>query len=385
MTRLAPPSGFIPRLESLRGLAALMVAGFHAAQTPWIAESGSTAQGNLLLNPYHNDLATFCINRIIFIFFNGGGAVNLFFVLSGFVLTASIMRDGNPIGSTTFRFIVARLCRLYPAIWATIPIYVAILAFAPEFSLTNVGLLEPFIILQDILLIDVSLNGVMWSLRLEVVAIPFVLGGALAARRFGVAPLVGLAALLLVLSFHGPWTRGFGPLFSLNPLFCFALGMMVPSIKNAIAKLSVTQQALILAIAAFLFFGIRPLTNHYRWITISEAFASAAIVSVVASNNSSRWGSFLDNRFVRFYGRISYSFYLVHPLSLSVIWRIPKRIFSLLEAGISDSALALILFVLSTLAVTPIAWLIYRYVEQPGIALGRIIIDRYARRQIVAP
>jgi peptidoglycan/LPS O-acetylase OafA/YrhL len=72
---------------------------------------------------------------------------------------------------------------------------------------------------------------------------------------------------------------------------------------------------------------------------------------------------------VRFYGRISYSFYLLHALTLTVLWRIPEPL-GVLVAGMPGPLLALLLSAGSVPAVTPLAWLSWRYVELRGIALG---------------
>jgi peptidoglycan/LPS O-acetylase OafA/YrhL len=85
---------FVVGLESIRGLAALSVALFHSFhllpvdgirvydRTLW---SVSSADGLLM--------------RLIMIPFNGGAAVSLFFVLSGFVLALSLRRDDRAFAS----------------------------------------------------------------------------------------------------------------------------------------------------------------------------------------------------------------------------------------------------------------------------------------------
>jgi len=88
--------GFIPRLESLRGLAALAVVIYHI----WQQLSDSSLTGWLDL--------IFC--RLIASVANGIGAVVIFFVLSGFVLARSLDRDPN-----RYRFLRNRVFRLLPA------------------------------------------------------------------------------------------------------------------------------------------------------------------------------------------------------------------------------------------------------------------------------
>ena len=88
-------SGFRPELESLRGLAALAVAGFHIGQSPTIIKGVAThlipfgvAGGNDWQSP---------ANLIFKVAFPGHASVLFFFVLSGFVLIASLERSTRSI------------------------------------------------------------------------------------------------------------------------------------------------------------------------------------------------------------------------------------------------------------------------------------------------
>jgi peptidoglycan/LPS O-acetylase OafA/YrhL len=78
-----------------------------------------------------------------------------------------------------------------------------------------------------------------------------------------------------------------------------------------------------------------------------------------------------DSNFARFYGRISYSLYILHPLTLIVIWHIPDAIAAALAAGVPCLVVAALLPVLSIATITPLAWAIWRFVERPGIEASR--------------
>src|ERR1700722_6221545 len=81
---------FLPRLQTLRGCGCIMVAMFHAKQ----ALSGADRNG-LAFRAYD-------------IVFNGGAAVTMFFVLSGFVLFLSLERGPQSPAPAATRFTVAR-------------------------------------------------------------------------------------------------------------------------------------------------------------------------------------------------------------------------------------------------------------------------------------
>ncbi|MBV9329928.1 MAG: hypothetical protein JOZ55_00080 [Alphaproteobacteria bacterium] len=94
---------------------------------------------------------------------------------------------------------------------------------------------------------------------------------------------------------------------------------------------------------------------------------------MLAFATSNKQSVLLDSSVARFYGRISYSFYLVHPLTLLVLWSEPALLGRPIAAGVPEGLVAVLLFVGSTLAVTPLAWAMQRFIERPGIAAGRSV------------
>jgi peptidoglycan/LPS O-acetylase OafA/YrhL len=81
----------------------------------------------------------------------------------------------------------------------------------------------------------------------------------------------------------------------------------------------------------------------------------------------------LDLSIVRFFGRISYSFYLLHPIGITVAAR------SIEVGGSFDLITIVATTVLAIAITTPIAWLSWYCVERPFIALGKRF-DRDQRR-----
>src|SRR5215813_11704729 len=98
---------FLPRIESMRGIAALAVAGMHVTSSfvdgparGWLDAIGLGAAKALT---------------------NGYGAVVAFFVISGFVLARSLDSNLNAA-----RFVRARIFRLFPAAITTVTIFTAV-------------------------------------------------------------------------------------------------------------------------------------------------------------------------------------------------------------------------------------------------------------------
>ncbi len=97
------PAGtaFNTRLESLRGVAALMVAIGHSFLV--LEMSGPLWR----------------LVKASFIVFNGRAAVTLFFVMSGYVLGLSLKRSREPFWRGTLTFMFRRFFRIYPALIVT--------------------------------------------------------------------------------------------------------------------------------------------------------------------------------------------------------------------------------------------------------------------------
>jgi peptidoglycan/LPS O-acetylase OafA/YrhL len=106
-----------------------------------------------------------------------------------------------------------------------------------------------------------------------------------------------------------------------------------------------------------------------------ECISAATLIFVVVWWPSMVLFRPLDTPLIRFYGRISYSFYLLHPLS---IWLIAHTLIAqnAIGAGYSATPVAIVAALASVAIATPAAYLCWRFVEIPGIAAGRLLRQR---------
>jgi peptidoglycan/LPS O-acetylase OafA/YrhL len=338
-----PPAEAGARLhfvDGMRGLAALMVFGFHVT---------SFFGGDTWLQ-------------------YGWLGVQVFFVLSGFVIAHSI-GDARVTARYFGQFVLRRSLRLDPPYWA-------VLALALTLGqLSNVVLTDrtlPFpgwpavlahlFYLQNVLDFG-DVVDVFWSLCIEMqLYLVFILAlgvmqrcGA-GPRREGVtaaAVLALLAAVSLALqvgTFRLPmraWFLDFWHVFSLGILATWTL-------RGKVGRGWFYGVASVMAVAAF-----RP-----RWnIQLAVALGTGLLLFVVG-----RWGrlrSGLNVAPLQFMGRISYSFYLIHTVVLSRLCRLMVR------TGIppeENGALAAALGLGLSLAA---AYLLYRLVERPCAGLSK--------------
>jgi peptidoglycan/LPS O-acetylase OafA/YrhL len=366
---LARTPGFLPRVESLRGVAAFMVAAFHASQAQW-------SEGKLIVTAPDRDAPlTGLILHAMQALFNGHGAVVMFFVISGFVLSLSLASGPQALAPAARRFFAARILRIYPAVVATI------LLFAILFRVFGLALegstAEHYTasgLLRHMLLLDSRINGVLWTLQLEVLAVPAIFAMYFVGRRWGPAPILALAIVLACLSFTKSYSKLLGPdAPGLALFYAFFIGMLLPSQGPRWGASIERRGAAVAALgAAFAFILARPVIGWTsNFAPLAEAIAAAILLMTMTYGPDLGGYRPLDWRPVRFLGRISYSFYLLHPLTLLALWSMPATVDGLLALGIPSPLLVLALVAASTLAIIPLASASYRWIERPCIELGR--------------
>lgn len=185
LARLWPESASlspIPALDGMRALAALLVLTFHA----WGFVPGSIAPGH---RPDSYPI------------YFGKTGVNLFFVLSGFLLFLPYAEwiFGLRARPAALAFYKRRALRVGPAYWVSL----ILLFFITPFSLAKVGDLA----IHSVFLANISwptmytFNGVFWTMAIEVqfyAALPLVALGMYRMARH-LAPAAAIASGLLAL------------------------------------------------------------------------------------------------------------------------------------------------------------------------------------------
>jgi|SRR5690554_299669 len=138
------PRKRIDELDSLRGIAALVVVLYHYTFR-FEEKFGFTQITDHFNLPY------------------GHYGVELFFVISGFVIFMSIEKINNP-----FKFLYKRFIRLYPTFWiGMIFSYIFITFFGPEnLKVTPTEFLINFTMIPSFFNVP-SVDGVYWTLKVE--------------------------------------------------------------------------------------------------------------------------------------------------------------------------------------------------------------------------
>jgi peptidoglycan/LPS O-acetylase OafA/YrhL len=270
--------------------------------------------------------------RTMSVVFPSDAAVMVFFVLSGHVLWGSFQRKEPRFFAGLPNYASARLYRLYPlAIASALPLGLIVAAPASD-------------LVRNMLLLSYSLNGVLWSLQVEVVAsfLLFAVWGLTrgSAWKLTLALTASIAAV--------PFSNGYLGVFYFP---AFLLGASISLLPRWL-----WQSGWLLAGGTAILVGTNVLLGHTSITRGFEMIGATVLVGFVANGRL----AFLRSRLALFLGAISYPFYLTHVFAMAVIE-------PYMGALPPMPALALIAaYAVASIAVTtPLAWLLHVFIENP--------------------
>jgi peptidoglycan/LPS O-acetylase OafA/YrhL len=388
-------------LDALRGFAAVVVALFHLS--PYVI-----GRENHLLIYRHFDLGKY--------------GVLLFFLVSGYVIPMSLERHGS-----LRKFWIGRLLRIYPAYLFTVAVVVLLIAagisdphpgLAEEpvgGGLGQVTMLQDFVgvsgmitpfwtlsfemafyliaaglfawnlhrlsawwaagltltaVLGGPMLPDALLGGAPGHRRVLAAVLILVVAGSLSAYLSGRRPLVlaaGAAGIGLVLlpAVNGHATRWIVATASWQALLMLAV-MFAGTVVYRLQHGEIPRRTAVAALTVVFLgcvFTSRLHTGQpeelVRWATVT--LAVTASFAVAFALRTRRMPAVLT-----WLGAVSFSVYLLHVVVLGLL----KQVVDVETAGPIRFGL---LFAVGTLLAS---WFTYRFVEQPGQALGRSLQRR---------
>jgi peptidoglycan/LPS O-acetylase OafA/YrhL len=345
-------------IDGLRGIAAVGVMFHH-----------------LFFSELQSALQTVFPAPLLWISRQGDSCVQIFFVISGFVIAWSL-RNMKINAASALNFILRRQIRLDPAYWFTILFAVARVAVAamahPVYwpVVPRPGtILVNMLYLQNILHRPIIM-GISWTLCLEVqlylvyILLLYVIQRAIAffsipARGRTAAYLAPMIPLLML----SLWLHNrdgadayfvFGwYLFGLGALICWTAQGVVPPL------------ALIATLLMETAWGIA----RQDWHVLLAPALGATIYAGFRTGGLTRW---LGDRVLQYFGRISYSLYLVHRDTSRVVMRLGIRLTRLRPAP------ALLWYALSMAACVGVAHLLHILVERPSMNLASRLKPRKA-------
>ncbi len=331
-------------LDALRGLAALAVVLFH--YTTRSSELFGQSSPLAFSVPW------------------GDHGVDLFFVISGFVILMTLERTKSSLD-----FVVGRFARLYPAFWVAVGITFAVVTFAslPDWHVSPRDAVLNLTMVPSLLKAEL-VDGVYWSLQTEL----FFYAAMLALHKLGCwKRLVPTLAVWLLVATLVQGTLSLGAdqsplggvltklltLLSLDYIHLFAIGMVLYQMYAA-RRVNVAGALIILACIAW-----RGLFDP-EW---DGAVVVATVTAIMAI--ALRGHNWLQLKPLVLLGSISYSLYLLHQNIGYVILR------ELAQRGVEAHLCVLIAIGLSVFLAT----LLTTFVERPAL---RAIKQAYEHRKV---
>ncbi len=333
----------IPELDALRGIAALLVVGFHY----------TTKFGELYGHP----------QEIGINFSHGHFGVQLFFCISGFVIAMTLDRT-----SSWMDFVVSRFSRLYPSFWvavATTFLVVSILGLpGKEVGIEHV---PANLTMVPNLLKANMVDGVYWTLQVElffyIIMLLLHLSGFLKHIHAVSFVWLGMQAIYLVAkSFYSldlPYTVA--SFLILPYISFFTIGIVAYQAYKFQRTISVADIAILLfanAISSGSGFGTWLV--HCMCVAVFIGLSQGYLRPICVKP-------------LLFAGTISYALYLLHE---NIGWAVMLKLYALgLHPAITILGALLLAIILS--------WLLVRFVEQPAMRKIRHFYKSRERIDIV--
>jgi peptidoglycan/LPS O-acetylase OafA/YrhL len=292
---------YMPELDAVRGIAILLVLLFHGMARPLHAELSVVGRSLFAVSQY------------------GWTGVNLFFVLSGFLITG-ILLDAKHGPDYFRRFYFRRALRILPALYGTLLILLIGGWISFRFAAISILFLANFAAVLGL----AHWYGPLWSLAVEehfYMLWPFVVHRCSARKLTIVASVVCIASpLLRILNLVGsPVPQHFASLYTWFNLDGLSLGALLaiwlraPSFRRERLASIALPITIASGVAFFLLVG-------RQWadatvVTSACNLASAGFLSWVLLVGTSHWKFLVDRPILKFYGFISYGLYLIHILA----------------------------------------------------------------------
>jgi len=345
---------FMPELDLLRGIAVLGVLFFHGFR----AEYGGLP---------------FTGARRIFLLATQPGAlgVNLFFVLSGFLITG-ILFDSQTRPDYYRRFYTRRALRILPAYYSLL----ILLGVLHQASAAFLGL--SFVYLSNVTnLFGVSMDyHPLWSLAVEehyYIVWPSVVR-KLRPRSLA---LFSLAVCILIpaaraVSFHyghllwGEWYTWFAADgLAEGSLLAIVLRSSISRKHAAIGGAFLLTMATILMIAGAPFGMLSRQTilgASLQLTLVNTLFAGLLLIFLVLGTSSRKW--LVNSTILAFFGYISYGLYLIHPMIFRIYDKVTARFWPWLQPSVGHFGLIVLRFAVVSATAIGLSYLSREYYEE---------------------
>jgi peptidoglycan/LPS O-acetylase OafA/YrhL len=352
----------IETIDALRGLAALYIFVYHLALIP---------RPNLMVT-----------TLLLPIILNGFTGVTLFFLLSGFTLCVTT-RGQRWDSYTTSSFYIKRLFRI-------IPLYYLLLIVIAEYSWGWFGFLRNKIGLITYVTLSYNLfppfqQGLVWASWFLGIQMIFywlfpIMHRCVTSQKKALMFVVLSVFLgatysytidkMHIIRFDKVELTYYSWVYQLQ---VFAIGLLVFFIYDSHMLSNIKKSRLLgtILLVVGLMGWILMVIFKEQLPMHKTLWLRSSIYGTIILGLLLRPIRFIANRIILFYGKISYSLYLNHPIMIYFFAPLYHSVYSL---GYSNGIHFLICLTITIIPLTFVSYLTYRFIELPGIKLGKKII-----------
>lgn len=317
--------------------------------------------------------------------FTGTGGVDLFFVISGFLITEILFRykeSENRLSINLKKFYFRRILRIFPIYY----LYIFIVLVLYKANVINqVGWAFCYIFnFYEMNYVASPLLIHIWSLSIEeqfYLIWPFLILFIPHKRILNVIVFIIFLSLFLKVL----WPQINHKLFTISSFEAFGVGALFAYLKMykpaQLYKYLSNKIPLYLGIGIyalivlFSFTDIRVFDNWFRASTSVIAFYLLGIAVNTSNIKSTRLNTLLENKYLIYIGSISYGIYMYHILIAHLLDPFLDRfLLTLLKTSHKSFSYIyynsyVLKFPINTLASILVATLSYRYIEKPFLLL----------------
>lgn len=369
-------TGKLDYIDALRGIAALSVFFYHVHGTMWIFTGIMPLQ--MIPNKYIQ------LNM---------ASVPLFFIISSFTLYLSLDNKFDE-KRKSLKFYIRRFFRIAPLFYVLLilvvleafiiqnrfPSWLEVLAnftfvfnLAPQYSQSlfsdgwTVGVEMIFYLFLPLIFIKV--NNIRKALL-------FFIGIILLSKAYlpAMGMIIGEEVINNVeFNYNFYNLSHWASIFSIGIVCYLIYKSYLPMIKS---EYGVSASLYMLSLFIFILFGLirNPEFPDLPWPLGVGLIMYGVAFSLLIFSLSLFPNQLIVNRITRFYGMISFSFYLVHPFLVELLKPVYNYIYT--HTILSTDLSFCLCLLLTLLIVTPISLLTYHLIETPGMRYGKRIIAK---------
>lgn len=355
----------INSIHYLRGLAALAVVFFHLRENL----NHVYAQSNL------GDL----------LFLSGAGGVDIFFIISGFIIALSTKTKTQ---NNTTNYFLKRFFRIYPPYITMLLAYCYWVAPADWTVFLKSALLIQLNYASEAPFFGYSILLPSWTLTYEIYFyMVFMIAMSISHKYRTALCILMLIVPMFLLQYHfnGEFDfygkaaanindlslpGGFLRLISSPMMIEFVYGMLLYEFRSLLKKVPIVNIVAFLCVS----FYVSCFLSGWRFFYGPMNFGLWAIVLVFGVMSYEAQKGLKENKVLNFLGDISYSLYISHAGLITVLGTFCP------DMPVYSQGPGIGRLILMTALSIAFAYLIFRFIETPSINLGKIAIKKFCSK-----